>query len=237
MTQWVENPTGGRERGPIALARAWLEVLVRPRRFFRTGVAPGDQASGLVFVCTIVFVFEATRFALVVGSYPVVAGRPLISAVLWLIVAVAFVAPLVLHLVAAIETVALISFTENKRVIFGVLALVTVVGFAAPLALHFAIIIGVLVILLPLADERAGVSETVQVIAYATAPCVFAGLPIPVIRVVCTAYGAALLVVGTSEVHDIGLGRAAIAGALPTILVFGYAFSGFGAAASLLPVF
>jgi SSS family solute:Na+ symporter/sodium/proline symporter len=31
---------------------------------------------------------------------------------------------------------------------------------------------------MPLASERAGVSETVQVLAYATAPCVFAGIPI-----------------------------------------------------------
>jgi hypothetical protein len=195
VTQWVENPTGGRDRGLIALARAWLEVLVRPRRFFRTGVAPGDQAPGLAFTGAVVLAFEATRFALVPGSYPVVAGRPVVSAALWLIVAIAFVAPLALHLTAAIQTL----------------------------------------VLIPLAAERAGVSETVQVIAYATAPCVFAGLPIPVLRVACALYGAAVLVVGTAEVHDIDYGRAAIAAALPGILVFGYAFRGFGAAAALLP--
>ncbi|WP_435077746.1 YIP1 family protein [Halococcus sp. AFM35] len=194
MTQWVENPTGGRDRGPIALARAWLEVLVRPRRFFATGVAPGDQAPGLAFVMTVVAIEEATRFALVPGSYPVIAGQRLASALLALLIAVGFIAPLALHLAAAIETLALV----------------------------------------PVADERAGVSETVQVIAYASAPCVLAGVPFPALRIVCTLYGAGLLVVGTSEVHGTGLGRAAVAAAVPALFVFGYAFRGIAAATVLL---
>jgi hypothetical protein len=195
VTQWVENPTGGRDRGPIALARAWVEVLVRPRRFFATGVAPGDQAPGLAFVMTVVAIEEATRFALVPGSYPVIGGRPVASALLALLLAVGFIAPLALHLAAAIETLALV----------------------------------------PVASERAGVSETVQVIAYASAPCVFAGIPIPALRVVCALYGTALLVVGTSEVHDVGLGRAALAAAVPGLFVFGYAFRGLAAVTTLLP--
>ncbi len=194
MTQWVENPTGGRDRGPVALARAWLEVLVRPRRFFKTGVAPGDQAPGLVFVGTVVAIEEATRFALVPGAYPVIAGRRFASGLLALIIAVGLIAPLALHLTAAIQTLSLI----------------------------------------PLTGDRAGVSETVQIIAYATAPCVFAGAPIPALRVACVLYGAALLVIGTAEVHDIALGRAALATVLPGIFVFGYAFRGFAAAEALL---
>jgi hypothetical protein len=234
VTQWVENPTGGRDRGPIALARAWLEVLVRPRRFFRTGVAPGDQAPGLVFVMAVVAVEEATRFALVPSQFPVIADRRVASAVLALVIAVGLIAPLALHLTAAIETLALVSFVNDKRVVFGVLALVIAVGFAAPLALHFAMIIGALLILLPLADERAGVSETVQVIAYASAPCVFAGAPIPALRVVCALYGAALLLVGTAEVHDIDYWQGAVVTAVPAVFVFGYAFRGFAAAEALL---
>jgi hypothetical protein len=194
VTQWVENPTGGRDRGPIALARAWLEVLVRPRRFFRTGVAPGDQAPGLVFVMTVVAVEEATRFALVSGQFPVIAGRRVASAVLALVIVVGLIAPLALHLTAAIETLVLIA----------------------------------------LADERAGVSETVQVIAYASAPCVFAGAPIPALRVVCALYGAVLLLVGTAEVHDIDYWRGAVVAAIPAVFVFGYAFRGFAAAEALL---
>lgn len=178
----------------MALARAWLEVLVRPRRFFRAGVAPGDQAPGLAFVMTVVAIEEATRFALVPGAYPVVAGQRFASGVLALVVIVGLVAPLALHLTAAIQTL----------------------------------------VLIPLADDRAGVSETVQVIAYASAPCVLAGLPIPVLRLACTLYGTALLVVGTAEVHDTDLGRAAIVAALPGVLVFGYAFRGFAAAEALV---
>ncbi|EMA51397.1 hypothetical protein C448_01107 [Halococcus morrhuae DSM 1307] len=235
MTQWVENPTGGRDRGPIALARAWLEVLVRPRRFFATGVAPGDQAPGLAFVMVVVAIEEATRFALVPGSYPVLADQRLASGLLALLIAVGFVAPLALHLAAAIETLALIPFANDKRVVFGILVLLIAIGLISPTALPFAVVAGVL-ILLPLGDDdRAGVSETVQVIAYASAPCVLAGVPIPGLRIACALYGAALLVVGTSEVHEIGLGRAALAAAVPAVFVFGYAFRAVAAGTALLP--
>jgi hypothetical protein len=193
VTQWVEEPAGGRDRGLAALGRAWLEVLVRPRRFFRAGVAPGDQAPGLVFAVGVVCVEEATRLALVPGT-PVVAGRPLSTRALVLALAVVLVAPLVLHLVAAIQTL----------------------------------------LLIPFVSDRAGISETVQVIAYASAPCVLAGVPIPALRVLCGLYGATLLVVGLAVVHEISLPRAALLGALPAALVFGYGFRGFAAAAELL---
>lgn len=194
MTQWVEEPTGGRDRGPIALARAWIEVLVRPQRFFTVGVAPGDQAPGLVFAATVVAIEEGVRLALVPGAAPVVAGRPLASRVLVLAVAVVLVAPLALHLVAAIQTVLLITFVS----------------------------------------DRAGISETVQVIAYATAPCVFAGAPIPALRVACAAYGAVLLAIGMGVVHGTSTVRAAAVSAIPAALVFGYGFRGFAAATALL---
>ena len=53
VTQWVENSEGGRRRGPRGLGRAWLEVQVRPRRFFGSGVAPGDQAPALSFAVAV----------------------------------------------------------------------------------------------------------------------------------------------------------------------------------------
>jgi hypothetical protein len=143
MTQWVERPEGGRDRGPVAVARAWLEVLVRPRRFFRTGVAPGDQAPGLVFAAVVVLAEEGVRFALVPGAFPVFAGQPLASAVLALAVAAVLVTPAVLHLTAALVTVELAVLTR-------------LAGFA---------------------PDRGGVGETVQVLAYAAAPCALAGVP------------------------------------------------------------
>ena len=193
MTQWVENATGGRDRGPAALARAWVEALVRPRRLFRSAVAPADQAPGLVFAATVVFVEELSRVLLGLAVYPVLGGRPTVSVVFWLALATVLVAPAALHLVAALQTL----------------------------------------ILMPFAPERAGVSETVQVLAYAGAPCVFAGLPYPGIRVLATGYGTALLVVGVSEVHDVSLPRAAALTAVPAALVFGYGFRGFAALSEL----
>ena len=53
VTQWVERPGGGRRRGPRGLGRAWLEVQLRPRRFFANGIAPGDQAAALTFAVAV----------------------------------------------------------------------------------------------------------------------------------------------------------------------------------------
>jgi len=193
VTQWVENPTGGRDRGPAALARAWAEVLVRPRRLFRSAVAPADQAPGLVFGATVVFIEELSRVLVGGATYPVLGGRPTASVVFWLALATVLVAPAALHLTAALQTV----------------------------------------ILIPFAPDRAGVSETVQVLAYASAPCVFAGLPSPTVRAFATGYGALLLVVGVSDVHDVSLPRAAALAALPAALVFGYGFRGFAAVSTV----
>ncbi|MFB6073943.1 MAG: YIP1 family protein [Haloarculaceae archaeon] len=197
MTQWVENPTGGRERGPLGLFRAWAEMLVRPRQFFRTGVAPGDQAPGLVFVAAVVLLEEGSRFAVVeladrgvvsLGpfGYQGIDGLGPGMALLVVLAAVVFVAPAALHLTAAVQTL----------------------------------------LLAPFAPDRGGVSETVQVLAYATAPCVFAGVPVPGVRLLCALWGTALYVVGTSQRHSLSLPRAAALGALPAIIVFGYGFRG-----------
>jgi hypothetical protein len=123
------------------------------------------------------------------GAAPVFGGRPALSALFGLALAALFVAPAVLHLTAAVQTV----------------------------------------LLLAVVPERAGISETVQTIAYATAPCVFAGLPSPTIRAVCTVYGAALLFVGLRTVHDTSWSRAIVAGVIPAAIAFGYAFRGFAA--------
>ena len=194
MTQWVENPTGGRDRGPVAIVRAWAEVLVRPRRFFRSGVAPGDQAPGLVFAAVVVLVEELTRLALVGDIYPIVGGRPIASTALFLALAVVLVMPATLHLTAALQTV----------------------------------------ILIATAPDRGGVSETVQVLAYATAPCIVVGVPVPAVRLLGALYGTVLLVVGMSVVHRTSIPKTVPLVAVPAAIVFGYGFRGFGAAAALL---
>ena len=189
MTQWVEEPRAGRDRGPLAILRAWVEVLVRPRRFFRNGVAPGDQAPGLVFAALVVFVAVASTLVVRPGSYPVFADMPVLSAVLVVLVAMVLVAPAAIHLTAAVQTVLLIAVVP----------------------------------------ERAGISETVQVICYATAPCVLAGVPDPRIRSIVVCWGAGLYVLGTAVVHEVRPPVALLVGAVPVVLVFGYGFWGIGA--------
>ncbi len=190
MTQWVEEPTGGRDRGPVALVHAWAEVLVRPFRFFEAGVAPNDQAPGLVFAAVVVLVEETVRLAALPNAYP---DDPLVAAVA-LGAVVVIVTPAVLHIVAAAATLALV----------------------------------------PLAPSRAGVSETVQVIAYATAPCVFAAVPVLEVRALAVTYGAVLVVVGLSVVHRTTLVRAALAALVPVAIAFAYGFRGIDAVGTLL---
>lgn len=200
VTTWVENPRGGRDRGPRGIVRAWAEVLLRPRRFFRNGVAPGDQAPGLVFgvlvaLCYVggLLLFTPQR-VLDTQFVPLLAGSASATSLLLLVAVVLFVAPATMHLLGALQTV---------------LLMLTV-------------------------KDRAGVSETVQTIAYAAAPCVLAGYPSPLLRALCAAYGAVLLVVGLSVIHRTSLLRATVAGAVPATLLFGYGFGGVAAATRLL---
>jgi hypothetical protein len=178
------------------MARAWAEVLIRPRRFFQTGIGTGDQAPALTFVMAVVALEEASRFLLVENAVPAVAGGERSSMAVALAVAVLIVAPASLHLVSALQTVLLM--------------------------------IG--------APERGGVSETVQVLAYATAPCMLAGAPVPALRAICAVYGAVLYVTGLSRVHDLSLPRAVVLGAVPSAVAFGYGFRGFDALIRLLGV-
>lgn len=185
---------GGASTGPASLARTWLRVLRRPRSFFRRTVVPGNQGRGLVFGMAVVAVEEATRLVLVGGAAPVVGGQRVLSGVLWLAVATLLVAPVALHLLAAIQTA----------------------------------------VLMPTVADRGAASETVQVLGYATAPSVFAGLPVPEVRVAVAAWGAVLLALGIAQVHDVRFEPAVAVSALPSALLFGYGFRGFDALATLL---
>lgn len=192
MTQWVGESGTGRPRGPVAVVRAWAEVLVRPRRFFRSNVAPGDQAPGITFLAGVVLVAEGSRHLLVADSYPVLGNQPLLSGLFWLFAAVILVAPAGVHLVAAVQTL----------------------------------------LLIPAAPDRAGVSETVQVLCYATAPCVVAGVPHPWIHAIAVTYGGLLYVLGISIVHEATLPKALVVGVVPAVLVFGVGFGGIEALAT-----
>lgn len=193
MTTWVSDPTGGRDRGPRALLRAWIEVILHPTRFFQTGVAPGDQAPGLFFAIAVTAVAAGTHLMTRPEYATLVGDSEMTSLLLVFIVYVVLVGPVVLHLVAAIQTVALVA----------------------------------------LVPERGGISETVQIIAYASAPCALAGLPVPGLRLLVAVWGAALLVIGTVVVHDADPVRAVVVTVIPGLLVFGYGFGGVQAAAEI----
>jgi hypothetical protein len=214
VTTWVENPEGGRARGPRGLARAWVEVLVRPRRFFRNGVAPGDQAPGLTFAVVVAVGFAVTLIAVEPATVPTAFGSRAGSIVVALAATALLLAPAALHLAAALQTVLLVITSLRVR------ATLTTLSSDEGFALHSL--------------DRAGVSRTVQVIAYATGPCVLAGVPLPAVRAACAVYGGYLLTLGIHEVHGFGPGRAMVAALVPGAFVFGVAFRGFDAAASLL---
>ncbi|MFB6196843.1 MAG: YIP1 family protein, partial [Halobacteriaceae archaeon] len=98
-----------------------------------------------------------------------------------------------------------------------------IVLFITPISLHVVAAVETLG-LIGLVPNRNGISETVQVIGYSTAPCALAGLPSPTLRVVVTAWGVALLMYGTMVVHDADPLRSSVASLLPSMLVFGFGF-------------
>ncbi|WP_245838487.1 YIP1 family protein [Natronoarchaeum philippinense] len=192
MSGVADRPSAG-DGLAATLARSWFEVLVAPRRFFRERVVPGDQAPGLLFAMGVVLIVQSTRAATGIAVGP---GNPgsMAAQAFWIAVAVLFVTPAALHLIAAFQTV----------------------------------------LLIPLASDRGGVSETVQILAYAAAPCALAGVPSVELRALVGLYAAALLAIGLSTVHRIGLGRSLLVGAVPAFLSYGLGFGAVDAITTLL---
>lgn len=104
----------------------------------------------------------------------------------------------------------------------------------APAALHALSAVETLV-LAALAPDRGGVSETVQVLAYASAPCVLVGAGVPAVTFVCGLWAFTLLVLGTYVVHTDSLLRALVAAFVPGVLAYGSGFGWFAASAALFP--
>lgn len=203
MTPWFEEPKGGRARGPRALARAWFEVLVRPRRLFANGVAPGDQAPALTFAVAVAAVYTLGWIVSDPGVVPgIVVSVPVSATILFLLVVV-LLAPVGLHLTAAVATVSVILAS---------------VELDDGLALR----------------DRGGVSETVQVVAYASSPMALAGPPVPELRVVCGAYAAVLLLIGFRTVHGTTPARTLLAGIPPALLGYGVGYRTVAAVRTLI---
>ncbi|AUX08000.1 hypothetical protein AArcSl_0346 [Halalkaliarchaeum desulfuricum] len=184
MTTWIDTPEGGRDRGPRALVRAWIEVLVRPRRFFVSAIAPADQAPALFFAMAVAATSIGGLFLAVPSLPPTVAGSPLVGGAVLGGFLVLLVTPVTLHLTAAIGTI----------------------------------------VLVVLAPDRGGVSETVQLVGYASAPLALVSVPVALVGVpVATAvwagmaYAAGLLIVGIATRHRTGTVRAVLAAVPPVV--------------------
>jgi hypothetical protein len=113
-----------------------------------------------------------------------------------------------------------------------VLTVALVVMLVTPAAVHALSALQTLA-LVAVAPSRAGVSQTVQVIAYAAAPCAVAGLGVPAATAAAGLWAFALLVVGTRVVHDVSWLRALLAALAPGVLAFGAGFGAWPAIRSL----
>ena len=193
MTSWIDDPVGGRARGPRGLARAWVETLGRPRRLFANGVGPGDQAPALTFAVAVAAAFTLGWLIADPAVVPGIVASVPVSALVTLLVVIALAAPVGLHLTAAVATVSVILAS---------------VEYDDGLGLR----------------ERGGVSETVQVVAYASSPMALAGPPIPALRVACGAYAVVLLLIGFRVVHRTTPLRTLVAGVPPALLGYGVGY-------------
>ncbi|MFP4590690.1 MAG: YIP1 family protein [Halobacteriales archaeon] len=100
-------------------------------------------------------------------------------------------------------------------VIVGLLLSVVV----APVAVHVLAAVSTIVLVV-IAPDRAGVSETVQVVAFSLAPVPLVATGVAELQVLASLYGTALLVVGLQRVHHVSPERALLAGLLPAYLLF-----------------
>jgi hypothetical protein len=168
-------------------------------------ITPGDQAPALTFAVAVAAAFVLGWIA---ADPAVAAGpiasSPLLSAAVIVLVAAALAAPVGLHLTAAVGTVSVV---------------VACVEIADG---HFAL------------RDRGGVSETVQAVAYASAPMALAGPPIPLLRVACGAYAALLLAVGLSRIHGLTPFRTVVAAVPPALLGYGVGYRSVAALRALI---
>ena len=113
-----------------------------------------------------------------------------------------------------------------------VVVVLVVTALAAPVGLHLTAALATLSLLVASVDvtpsfrllERCGVSETVQVVAYASAPMALAGPAIPGLRMLCGAYATLLLLLGLRTVHETTPLRTLVAGVPPALFGYGVGY-------------
>ncbi|EMA67547.1 hypothetical protein C461_07469 [Halorubrum aidingense JCM 13560] len=113
-----------------------------------------------------------------------------------------------------------------------VVLFLVVVALGAPVGLHLTAAVATVSVIVASVEfdgglslrDRGGVSETVQVVAYASSPMALAGPPIPVVRVLCGAYATVLLLIGFRIVHGTTPIRTLVAGLPPAVLGYGIGY-------------
>lgn len=171
--------------------RLWGETLLTPWRVFPGGIRPGEQLPAIIVAILVTGAWVAVRVVVDPGSVPVLGNAPMVSVLIWAGLLAVVVAPLAVHVMAALATVVLIG----------------------------------------IASDRAGVSETVQTVAFAMAPAPVLATGVAELQVLGTVYGSMLLVYGLASVHRISLERALLAAAVPAYVLF---VIGFGADAGFV---
>jgi hypothetical protein len=171
----------------LNLIDTWLKVMTKPRLFFREMMGESGQGEGLVFVMVLATVEEGSRLIWIGSEYIII--------ILGITVFIA--TPILLHIVAAIQTI-LLRFVKK---------------------------------------DRNGMSLTVKVICYSLSPCIFMGLTVPFLRVICAVYGWAILVIGIKEAHGVSMRNALLVTAIPSIIIFGYMLRGLLSIEALVPLF
>jgi len=106
-----------------------------------------------------------------------------------------------------------------------ILWLLAVMVLVTPAGIHLTAALQT-VILMAGSEERAGVSETVQVICYSLGPLAFLGVPSPWVRAAVVLWAGALFVYGMATVHEFSLPRALALSVVPAIVLLGYGFGG-----------
>ena len=120
---------------------------------------------------------------------------------------------------------------ESKALSAAVVVAV-VLALAAPVGLHLTAAVATLSLLVASIEvrdgirlrERGGVSETVQIVAYASAPLALGGPAIPELRFVCGVYAVVLLLVGVRVVHGTSPARTVVAGVPPAVVGYGVGY-------------
>ncbi|MDY7081650.1 MAG: YIP1 family protein [Halobacteria archaeon] len=124
------------------------------------------------------------------------------------------------------------TFYEGNANMFKFAVLTAVLLLVSPALLH--IITGIQYLALWLVtDEDRGVDRTLRAVAYSTAPAVVAW--IPGVGIVAL-YGVYLQYVGIREGHKIGRVRAAVAVAVPAVLLYSVGYLGYENARFVLRV-